>query len=89
MQGNIELSPDTITWYYKSVVKGDENDQWLDVLGNTLAFNMGRDGTSVKLKKLDEFENRKLFLKVHFRTRKHDLTAVEEVQMKGFVLFFF
>ena len=92
IQGSIELSPDTITWYYRSVAKdesgskdGDNGGKWKDMLGNPLAFNMASDGTSVKLKKLDEFEDRKLLLKVHFRTRKHDMTAVGEVQIKGFI----
>ena len=91
IQGTIELSPDTITWYYRSVPKdesGSKDGKWKHVLGNSLAFNMAPDGTAVKLKKLDEFEDRKLYLKVHFRTRKHDLTAVGEVQMKGFIHLF-
>ena len=76
---------------YRSVPKdesGSKDGEWKHVLGNSLAFNMAPDGTAVKLKKLDEFEDRKLYLKVHFRTRKHDLTAVGEVQMKGLIHLF-
>ena len=88
VQGKLELSPDSITWYYGSIPaknKDDGEKLWFEVLSNNMAFKIANDGTFIKLKKLDEFENQRLFLKVNFRTLKHDLSDEQEVQIKGLI----
>lgn len=86
-QGTVKLSPEAITWYYRT--NKDKKDEWHNLLNNPMAFKIASDGTSVKLKKLDEFEGQKLQLKVNLKTLKHKLNAYGDVIMKGFILLYF